>query len=139
MRNAGYPAALSIFLLSNDRPAILPDYRLQMDDSAISPAILKMQKPFFTAFRIHQRPLMRSIDRRITLMHHNPFLIRPIYLFGAQYRLPSCGYSARGRKNGIPSIPLIHLRSFNCLLCNCSVKNQPVFRYCLTAIPRHFK
>ena len=72
-----------------------------------------MQEPVLSGRRIDPRALMRSVDRRRSLMQHNSFLVRAIDILRPEHRLPARLHTSCRGKDVIVAISLIELRSLN--------------------------
>ena len=116
---------VAVLINSNYRPVIYPFHRIQMQYTSISSLILKMQKPGFSGRSVYPSSLMRSVDVRLSLRHHNSGFIRSIHIFRTHHQLPSGNDSTRRCKQIVKSIPLIKLSSLNGMIYSViSVEHQ---------------
>jgi len=63
--------------LAHQRPAVCPLDRLQVDDAPVKTGILKMEEPPVVVRRVHQAPLMRTVDIGAALGQHDLVLVGP--------------------------------------------------------------
>ena len=73
--------AVAIGVGADHWKTVFPNRRLQMNDAAVRPLVLKVQKPPFAGRRIDKGSLMRAVDRGFTLSQHDLSLVRAVDAF----------------------------------------------------------
>ena len=77
-----------------------------MNNTSVSPLILKVDEPRFSCICIYPASLMRTVDGGLPLRHHDLWFIGSINIPWTKHQLPT------GSKNIIVTISFIELRSF---------------------------
>src|ERR1017187_4043461 len=108
-----------------------------MDDTSINTRVLKMQKPPTAIHRIHQRPLMRSVDSRFTLSENNFIFVRTVNVFGTQGHLPASFHTTSRSQYVIPAIAFEKLWPLDGRMPFRFVKNNLAFPQQTACIPGH--
>ena len=95
----------------DDRPAALPDDRLQVHHAAVGRQILEVEEPPLAGGRVDQCALMRAVDGRPALVEDDAILIGTGDLPGPEDRLPSGGHATGRSKDIIPAVALVKFRA----------------------------
>ena len=82
-----------------------------MNHPPVRTFVLEMQKPPLSRRRVNERALVGPVDGRGTLREHNAALVWSANAARAENRLPTRSYAARRRKNVIPTVALVELRT----------------------------
>jgi hypothetical protein len=81
--------SITVSVRTDYGPIVFPRQRLEMNDPTVSTAILKMNEPRLAGFQLDPPTLMRTVDVRSPLVHHDSIFIRTVNILRAQHRLPT--------------------------------------------------
>ena len=116
--------SIAVSIDTDHGPIILPRERLEMNDAAVSTAILKMHEPRFAGFELNPSALVRSIDTGSSLVHHDSIFVRTVNILRAQHCLPARSHTARGRKNVVITIAFVELWSLDRRMISAAVEDH---------------
>src|SRR5687768_1625042 len=72
------------------RESVLPNGGLQVENSPVRSAVLKMYKPPLASVRgIHERSLVRAVHAGFSLREHDLLFIRTVKVFRPEHQLPT--------------------------------------------------
>ena len=84
-----FPNPVSVIVLANHRPTVLPAHGLEVDHPAKRVQLLKMQEPPLASGRIDNSSLVGSVDPGGASLKHDFALIGAIDIPGAEDSLPA--------------------------------------------------
>ena len=74
-----------------------------MRDPAEDAAVLEVHEPPVAVHVVDERALVGAVDRGGVLLEHDPVLVRPVQLPGAEDHLVAVGHSSRRRVDPVPA------------------------------------
>ena len=120
------------------RPAVrLPHHRLQVRHAPVQPTALEVQEPMLPLRRLDPRALMRAVRLAAALFEYDLGLIWAGNAPAAQAHLPPRRDAARGRKDVVPAVALVHLRPFNRRMLLRAVVEQVIIAERRSAVGRN--